>query len=169
MANAALTPSQENYLERIARLAETGPVQVTELARSLGVKLPSVSRAVKGLADLGLVHHESYGAVEMTASGEQVAAGVLRRRECVEHLMRGVLGLTSEEAAIEADRLQHVISRTVLLRLEALVEFGMSSEAWLKRLQLRIRSAEELALPEPPVGIGQTELHAVSKQPQDKT
>jgi len=48
-----LTPSQENYLEHIFTMSSKGQIRVRDLAKSVGVKLPSVTRAVQKLADAG--------------------------------------------------------------------------------------------------------------------
>jgi len=160
MPGKKLTASQENYLEWIDRLSDEGPVQVSDLAHRLGVKLPSVSRAVKGLRALGLVDHESYGTVQLTDPGKAASAEVTRRRDCLLGLLGDVLGMPSEEATVESDRLQHAMSAEVLNRLEALVDFARSSEAWIKRLQLRIRSAELVKPDSAAAIIGESPMHA---------
>ncbi|MBD3257060.1 hypothetical protein GF377_01410 [candidate division GN15 bacterium] len=142
MSQVSLTPSQENYLEWIHRLSADGPVQVSALASELGVQLPSVSRAVRGLAELGLVDHKSYGSIRLTDRGEAVAAEIMRRDKCLTALLVEVLGVPAEQAAKEVHRLEHVISDDVLRRLETLVDFALSSDAWVRRLQLRIGTAD---------------------------
>lgn len=51
-----LTKSNEDYLEAIGLLSEkNGTAQVRDIAEMLKVKMPSVTSAVKQLADMGLV------------------------------------------------------------------------------------------------------------------
>ena len=51
-----LTKSNEDYLEAIGLLSEkNGTAQVKDIAEMLKVKMPSVTSAVKQLADMGLV------------------------------------------------------------------------------------------------------------------
>lgn len=133
-----LTPSQENYLEWIYRLSLKGPVRIGEVAKKMDVKLPSVSRAVKGLADAGLLSHKSYGNINLTDLGLKVGSAIVRRDECLTRLLVEILGMDPEAADPEVHRLEHVLGEEVLQRLEILVSFALSSEAWMKRLKHRI-------------------------------
>jgi len=159
-ADRGLTPSQENYLEWIYRLAEQGPVRVGELARRMAVRLPSASRAVNGLAEAGLVRHESYGLVELTPGGRTAGREIIRRHACLTRLLVEVLGMEQDKAGVEVHRLEHTLSAEVLSRLEIMVDFALSSEPWIKRLQFRIQSRGETADPHLGVQIGTTNLHA---------
>lgn len=163
MTTINLTPSQENYLEWIYRLETDGDVQVSALASKLGVQLPSVSRAVRTLAGLGLVEHESYGTIHLTRAGREVAEEVHRRDRCLTSLLVDVLGVSPREAAREVHRLEHVISGEVLTRLETLVDFAVSSGGWIKRLRLRIKAAEDAsgrqATESKDVTVGESKVH----------
>jgi len=160
LANRGLTPSQENYLEWIYRLAEQGPVRVGELARRMAVRLPSASRAVHGLAEAGLVSHESYGLIELTPEGRTAGREIVRRHACLTRLLVEVLGMEQDMAGAEVHRLEHTLSAEVLSRLEVLVDFALSSEPWIKRLQFRIQSRHKTTDPQLGVQIGTTNLHA---------
>ncbi len=159
MSDIHLTPSQENYLERISRLSQDGPVQVGILATSLGVRLPSVSKAVRNLAELGLVEHRSYGTITLTEAGRTVVEQISRRKECLVELLGDVLGLPKEVRDTEVTRMEHFISDEVLIGLEKLVEFAKSSDAWIKRLQLRIRQVESLQNNELGIVVAGTQVH----------
>jgi len=164
MSSVQLTPSQENYLEWIYRLESEGPVQVSMLASKLGVQLPSVSRAVRTLAKFNLVTHKAYGSVHLTDAGREVAREVQRRDRCLTSLLVDVLGLPPKEAAREVHRLEHVISDEVLARLEALVDFAVSSGGWIKRLRLRIHAGDsqkkKQAAESFEVAVGESKIHA---------
>jgi DtxR family Mn-dependent transcriptional regulator len=134
-----LTPSQKTYLGAIHDLAGSGPVQAKELAARVGVKLPSVSRAVGGLSRLGLVTHESYGRIELTERGAVVGRHIARRRTCLRRLLVEVLGLAPTEADKEVGRLEHTVSDRLLARLEVLNDFALSSDGWIRRLRVRLR------------------------------
>jgi len=160
-ARVRLTPSQENYLEWIYRTWQSGrPVRVGDLATKLGVKLPSVSRAISQLAKSGLVRHDAYGLIELTESGQAAGRAIVRRDECLTRLLVDVLGMTPEQADPEVHRLEHVLDDDVLHRLEVLVDFATSSEAWIRRLQHRIRLHTETAEGSPEVSVGATSMHA---------
>lgn len=135
-----LTPSQENYLQWIFRSVRDGPVRVKDLSIRMGVKEPSVSRAVTGLVKAGLVSHEVYGKVELTELGQRVGEALTRRTDCLRRLLVDILAMPTSVADAEVHRLEHVLSDDVLSRLEILVEFATSSPAWVKRLHHRVRN-----------------------------
>lgn len=138
-----LTASQENYLETILNLSQQGPVRIRDIAKGVGVKLPSVTRAISRLAAAGLVQHESYGDVEITRAGTEAARMVVRRDECLTGLLREVLQLPEALVETEVCRLEHVLGHDVLLRLEVLVEKTLSNDSarWLKALHQKLKKA----------------------------
>jgi len=141
MASIRTTPSEENYVEHIYRLSARGPVRPAQLAESLGVKRSSATRMVASLGKKGLLHHEPYGSIRLTDEGKALGKAIVRRDDCLTELLVTVLGMSSREADPEVHRLEHVLSDEVLARLEVLVHFASSSDAWLKRLHHRIAGA----------------------------
>jgi DtxR family Mn-dependent transcriptional regulator len=142
-ADPVLTPSQENYLSAIHRLAPAGPVQVKDLAAAVGVRRPSVSRAVGELARLGLVSHHAYGRIELTESGLRVGRQLARRQSCLARLLVEVLGMDPTAADREVHRLEH----------------ALSSEAWMRRLRNRLHAGRRRGASESPGG-GEASVHA---------
>ena len=64
---AGLTKSFEDYLEAIYILGqEKGKVRVKDIAKSLDVKLPSVTEAVRKMSKVKLVEFERYGLIKLT-------------------------------------------------------------------------------------------------------
>lgn len=73
-----LTKSNEDYLEAIGLLSEkNGTAQVRDIAEMLKVKMPSVTSAVKQLADMGLVEYTQYAPVKLTPQGRRIAGKIL--------------------------------------------------------------------------------------------
>ena len=160
MGMKKLTGSQENYLECLYRISGHGPVRVRDLARNLGVRLPSVTRAVSGLEKMGLVDHESYGQVLLTAEGEAVGKEIVRRHECLSRLMVELMGMSESEAAPHIHRLEHVVEESLLVRLETLADFCLDSPAWVKRLQHRVSLKLQENAPTPtPFHVGGISIH----------
>jgi Mn-dependent DtxR family transcriptional regulator len=89
----------------------------------LGVTKPSVSSALSGLEDRGLVRHERYGEVQLTAQGALVAEEMYRRHQLLHAFLRDVLGVSDPVAARDACLVEHVLSQEALERLLRLVEF----------------------------------------------
>jgi DtxR family Mn-dependent transcriptional regulator len=138
----ALTPSQENYLEHILAMSSNGRTRVGDLAKSVGVKLPSVTRAVQKLAEAGMVRHQTYGTIEITDEGVDAAKSVIRRNDCLIRFLVETLKLPFEQGKEEACRIEHVISDDVLYRLELLVNYLSGSKEWGNRLKQELAEAD---------------------------
>ena len=115
-----LSPVAENYLLALYSLREEGvrttPAKLAEyIARmppteGLGTSFPSVMGMLRRLAREGLVAVGPDKAVSLTASGEALAEGVVRRHRVAERLVVDVLGLEFHRAHLEAHRLEHALS-----------------------------------------------------------
>jgi len=117
----------EDYLEAIAMLRGKGKVvRVKQISHALGVKMPSVTCAMRKLSEKGLVKHERYGYVELTAEGSRVAKDVFRRHEALRHFLTEILGVNAETAAEDACRMEHAISPASQERLAKFVEFVLT-------------------------------------------
>ena len=116
--------SMEDYLEAIANLGEGRKVvRVKQISEMLGVKMPSVTSALKKLSEQELVEHESYGHIKLTAEGDKVARDVIRRHEALTRFFAEALGINRETAEEDACKIEHVISPLSMERLAKFVEF----------------------------------------------
>ncbi|MEJ2640646.1 MAG: metal-dependent transcriptional regulator [Desulfosarcinaceae bacterium] len=143
-----LTPSQENYLEHIWHLSSNGVVRAVNLAESVGVKRPSVTRAINTLANFGLVQHEHYGDIELTPKGYRAAQYIVYRDRCLNQFMTQVLQLDSAAADEEVCRMEHAVSEKVMQRLDVLSNF-ISSHGTLQKEISRLFKEKSLAGPSP--------------------
>ena len=67
----ALTPAMEDYLEAILMIKQQhGYVRCVDVAEQLGVKKPSVSRAVKELIKSGHLVKNADGTLSLTETGQ---------------------------------------------------------------------------------------------------
>ncbi len=118
------SPSMEDYLEAIAMLCGgRRAARVSEISRRLRVKMPSVTSAVKKLSEQGLVVHERYGYVELTAEGDRVAEDVIRRHKALSRFFAEALDINQEVAEEDACKMEHVISPLSLERVIKFIEF----------------------------------------------
>ena len=118
------TASMEDYLEAIANLGGGRKVvRVKQISEMLGVKMPSVTSALKKLSEQELVEHERYGHIKLTPEGDKVARDVIRRHEALTRFFAQALGINRETAEEDACKIEHVISPLSMERLAKFVEF----------------------------------------------
>ncbi len=118
------TASMEDYLEAVAMLRGKGKVvRVSQISRKLGVKMPSVTSALKKLSEQELVEHERYGHIKLTPEGDKVARDVIYRHEALTRFFAQALGINRETAEEDACKIEHVISPLSMERLAKFVEF----------------------------------------------
>ena len=100
MSNTSgLSESAQDYLEALQLATQDRRVvRISDIARRLGVRLPSVVAMLKGLAAKGLVKHERYGLVELTETGRTEAQEVLARHKAIYRFLNGFLGVSEETA-----------------------------------------------------------------------
>ncbi|MFI7493355.1 metal-dependent transcriptional regulator [Kocuria sp. M4R2S49] len=121
MSNVALSESMQNYLKAVWGLQEWSddPVTATEIARRVGVRVSTVSDALRKLSGLGLVEHARYGRVTLTETGRAEAVAVVRRHRLLETFLVQALGYSWDEVHEEAEVLEHAVSEKLVERVDA--------------------------------------------------
>ncbi len=120
-----LTASMEDYLEMICRLsADLGFTRVHDLAATLNVQPPSVTRMVQKLADLGYAKYEKYGVVMLSEKGKLAGKELLKRHQIVEDFLK-LLGIR-DGLLEETEKIEHTISPQTLKSLTSLIKFFRS-------------------------------------------
>ena|SRR5436190_10619535 len=119
--SAAATEAAEDYAKAIYTLAGRldGPVPTSALAERLDVAPSSVTAMLKRLDEAGLVRHEPYRGVELTADGERVALEVIRHHRLLEAFLAEKLGMPWDRIHDEAEVLEHYISEEFERRIAA--------------------------------------------------
>jgi DtxR family transcriptional regulator, Mn-dependent transcriptional regulator len=113
-----LTASLEDYLEAIWLLVRRHQVaRVRDIAGHLKVGMPSVTAALKSLAQRKLVNYEAYGFVTLTEEGAALAQSITGRHDDLRRFLGEVLGLDAVTAEANACRMEHAVDETVLTRL----------------------------------------------------
>ncbi len=114
----ALSANMEDYLEAISLAAdEDGHARVTDVRDLLGVKTPSVTGALRVLAEGGYLKHEPYRGVTLTAKGRRKAEDVRRRHGILSAFLTDVLKVNVKTANIDACKMEHTVSRETLEKL----------------------------------------------------
>jgi DtxR family Mn-dependent transcriptional regulator len=116
----------ENYLKAIFQAQLHLPrksdlVPMGQLAAALGVVPGTATTMVKTLAESGLVKYEPYAGVRLTASGEKLAALVVRRHRLIELFLVKVMGMSWTEVHEEAEHLEHAVSDRLIDRIDEML------------------------------------------------
>lgn len=114
-AERANSDTVENYAKALYLLQSQadGGVATNALAERLGVTAGSASAMLKRLATLGIVEHEPYHGVQLTAEGERVALEVIRHHRLLELFLAEILGMPWDRVHEEAEVLEHHLSEHV--------------------------------------------------------
>lgn len=103
----------EDYAKAIYSLqlrAAGDSVSTNALAARCDVTAASVSAMMKKLAERGLVTHEPYHGVRLTAEGERLALKVIRKHRLLELFLLKSLDVPWDRVHREADLLEHHLS-----------------------------------------------------------
>ena len=121
------SPAIDDYAKAIFALQSRGdePVTTSALADRLGITPGSVSAMLKKLDELGLVTHEPYRGVRLTADGRLVALEVIRHHRLLESFLADALGMSWDRVHAEAEVLEHVLSE----ELEELIATKLGNPA----------------------------------------
>lgn len=112
-----MTQSLEDYLEAVYMLIADGrSAQVSDVAETLSVKMPSVVRALRELKKLGLAEQEPYSPIRLTAKGTRVAKLVLNRHTLLRTFLMK-LGVSRRIADKDACLMEHILSAETLERI----------------------------------------------------
>ena len=118
-----MSPSLEDYLETVLDLVKKGQVaRVRDIARRLGVGMPSVTVALRQLSARGLVNYDPYQVITLTESGRAAGEEIERRHRVLQSFLQDVLGLDETTARANACRMEHAVEPVVLERLSVLME-----------------------------------------------
>lgn len=116
-----MTQSLEDYLETVSFLSDDGDVRVTDIAVRMGVSKPSVLTALKTLEERGFIQHERYSSVSLTKEGNVKALEIRERHTFLTSFLNKVVGVSEETAEKDACRMEHVLSKETLQKIQAMV------------------------------------------------
>lgn len=115
---------EENYLKSILLISMVhGEVNVNELSKKLGIKMPSVTNMMKKFSSKGLIHYEQYKPLSLTKLGKQEAALILRKHRLVEMYLVERLGFGWDEVHEIAEQIEHVNSPVFFDKIDAALGF----------------------------------------------
>ena len=125
-----ISKASEEYLKTMYILKQqNGNIRVTDIAKKMNCTKPSVNKAIYNLKDSGLLNYESYGTIELTEKGEDLAKKILEAYDIVYVFLKDVLNLDEEEAESEAEKIKLAITDKTINKLAKYVhkELGLTN------------------------------------------
>lgn len=125
-----ISKSSEEYLKTMYILKkQNGKIRVTDVAEKMNCTKPSVNKAIYNLRDNGMLNYESYGTIELTEEGENLAKKILEAYDIVYLFLKDVLNLEPEKAEKEAEKIKMTITDETINKLAKYVHevLGLSN------------------------------------------
>ncbi len=116
--------TEENYLKTLFTLAgESGEVNVNELSKRLGIKMPTVTSMMKALSKKNLVFYEKYKPLRLTAKGKKEALLILRKHRLTEMYLVQIMGFGWEEVHKIAEQVEHITASELFERMDKMLNY----------------------------------------------
>jgi DtxR family Mn-dependent transcriptional regulator len=113
----------QDYLKAMLFLSESvHEIRVTDIAAKLNIAKATVAQEINHLKKHGLVTQERYGAIELTASGKEIAREVRWKHGQLKHFLIDVLDVNPKIAETDACLMEHVVSQHTMNRLMEYLE-----------------------------------------------
>jgi DtxR family Mn-dependent transcriptional regulator len=137
MTEKHITSTMEDYLETIFQLnQEKGGIRVKNIAKKMGVKMPTVTNMLKTLNEKGFIDYEKHEYLELTKKGLKVGREIDRKHHMISKFLSNILKIEPKTADEEACRMEHGMGPETLKRLTQFMEFiqkcPRTGETWLK-------------------------------------
>lgn len=113
--------SVEDYLKTIYVLSGGKEVHGADIAGKLKVSRPTVSVALKALAEEGYIFVDDSHEIHLTEVGRRIAEETYEKHKIFRQLLMR-LGVDEETAAKDACQMEHAVSRESFEALKALTE-----------------------------------------------
>ncbi len=113
-----ISKSAEEYLKNIYLIfMQSGNVRVTDIANKMQCTKPSVNKALHILKDEGLISYEPYSEIVLTEDGKEYAKKIIAAYDIVFLFLREILGIKTDGAKQEADKIKAAMSDDTLNQL----------------------------------------------------
>lgn len=134
--------SMAHYVQAVAALkTEKGHARVGDIADQLGVSKSGVTSMLRSLERRGLVTHERYGCVELTAAGSGLATRTESSRRVITMFLSEILGVAEEIATEDACMIEHLVSPEVSAELLRLTTFLRSRHPAARKFREAYRTS----------------------------
>ena len=113
-----ISKALEEYLKQMYVLKiKNGEIRVTDVAVNMNCSKASVNKAIKNLKEEGLLNYETYGKIELTTKGEDLAKKILEAYDIIYVFLKDVLGISEENAKKEAEKIKSTMEDNTINNL----------------------------------------------------
>ena len=113
-----ISKALEEYLKTMYVLKkQNGNIRVTDIANKMQCTKPSVNKALNNLKEEKLINYETYGAIELTEKGEDLAKKILEAYDIIYVFFKDVLNLEDDIAKKEAEKVKSSIDDETINKL----------------------------------------------------
>ena len=110
--------SAAHYLLAIRELHKRwGYARVSDIAEKLAVTKGSASQSIKNLRTRGLVTEDEHRMLHLSEEGARLAELIAEQADALKLFFHKVLGVTEEQADIDACKIEHLLSSETINRL----------------------------------------------------
>jgi len=119
-----LSASLEDYLKTIHQIVMVKKAaRGKDIAQRLGVSNPSVTAALRSLAEKKLINYAPYDIVTLTDRGKEISEDITRRHKALRDFFVKILSVEENLAYKAACDMEHALPRDILISLTEFVEF----------------------------------------------
>lgn len=125
-----ISKALEEYLKTMYVLKkQKGNIRVTDIANKMNCSKASVNKALNNLKEEKFINYETYGTIDLTANGENLAKKILEAYDIVYIFLKDVLNLDEKQAEDEAEKLKSAITDETINKLAKYVHkvLGLNS------------------------------------------
>ncbi len=120
MKHEDLSCSDRNYLDCIYHLSKlTNSVRPVDIANDLHVTKPSVTRAIKILAALGMIYKNYHGEIILTSKGVRTAQSLSNQCKTLKDFFNEICGGNSIPSNQDILKISYMISNETLEAIQA--------------------------------------------------
>jgi len=139
-----LTPSMEDYLEKIYELMDAkGYARVSDIASSLEVQPSSVTKMIQKLDESDFVTYERYRGILLTEKGLRLGKLMKQRHLMLAEFLR-MLGVSEETIQKDVEGIEHHVSPKTLDTLHDLLVFFGEHPTYMEQFQAHRIGKEEV-------------------------
>jgi Mn-dependent DtxR family transcriptional regulator len=124
-----LSPTLENSIKAIVKLDPHGyGTKCVEIAESLGITKPSVTRIIKHLLEKGLIQRKGNLEIVLTSEGQMQAKHLVSRYDIIRRFLIEELGVDAHAATQDACNMEHILSYESLISIYRALEAKHAGE-----------------------------------------